>query len=457
MRPDTFSSSMTASAAPRILLVNPWIHDFAAYDVWSAPLGLLALGGILRDHGADVVFIDCLDRFHPQIARKPAPDRRHGRGPYLKTPIPKPPGLSDIPRTWCRYGILPEWLHYDLSVMKPPDLVLVTSLMTYWYPGVRETIDVIRSVFPNVPVVLGGIYATLCTDHADTCCGADHVVAGPGEEVLLPLVARLTHWSPDFRYNAENRNTLPRPALDLCRYLAHVPLLTTQGCPFHCAYCASRYLQPRFLRQDPKQAADEIQYWYKAHGVRDFAFYDDALLVDADSHIIPILEAVISSGITVRFHTPNALHIRYITRRLADLMFRSGFHTLRLGLETTSAESRQSMDAKVEQEEFFRAVHYLKEAGFRSDQVGAYLLAGLPGQSDDTVESAILTVKSAGITPIIAHYTPIPHTALWPLAVSASRYDLATDPIFTNNAIFPCHPDGFSWDRLTRFKQLIQG
>ena len=34
--------------APHILLVNPWIHDFAAYDFWAKPLGLLSLAAILR-------------------------------------------------------------------------------------------------------------------------------------------------------------------------------------------------------------------------------------------------------------------------------------------------------------------------------------------------------------------------------------------------------------------------
>ena len=29
---------------PRILLVNPWIHDFAAYDLWAKPLGLMVSG-----------------------------------------------------------------------------------------------------------------------------------------------------------------------------------------------------------------------------------------------------------------------------------------------------------------------------------------------------------------------------------------------------------------------------
>lgn len=57
--PAVANPPMPRSSVPHILLVNPWIHDFAAYDFWAAPLGLFTLGGILRDHGARVSFIDC--------------------------------------------------------------------------------------------------------------------------------------------------------------------------------------------------------------------------------------------------------------------------------------------------------------------------------------------------------------------------------------------------------------
>ncbi|GAB6907567.1 Radical SAM domain protein [Desulfosarcina cetonica] len=445
---------MPRSSVPHILLVNPWIHDFAAYDFWAAPLGLFTLGGILRDHGARVSFIDCLDRFHPLQTKPPIPGQRCGRGPYLKTIIPKPAGLADIPRNYCRYGISPEWLRHDLTTMPTPDLVLVTSLMTYWYPGVRETIQAIKTVLPHVPLVLGGIYATLCSEHAERHCGADHVLSGPGEGAILPLAARLTGWSPTPHHDPADLDTLPRPALDLAHHLAHVPLLTSRGCPFQCAYCASHHLQPNCLRRSPAAVVDEIIHWHRSHGVTDFAFYDDALLVDAENHIVPILDGVLAAGITVRFHTPNALHIRNITRPVAELMRRAGFHTIRLGLETTAFEGRQAMDRKVTEAEFLRAVGYLRAAGFPADQVGAYLLAGLPDQDIAAVETSIAVVKAAGVTPVIAHYTPIPHTAMWPAAVAASRYDLAADPIFTNNAIFPCQSERFSWEVLTRLKQL---
>ncbi|MGD8725220.1 MAG: hypothetical protein PVG00_14865, partial [Desulfobacterales bacterium] len=65
--------------------------------------------------------------------------------------------------------------------------------------------------------------------------------------------------------------------------------------------------------------------------------------------------------------------------------------------------------------------------------------------------------QKAGITPILAYYSPIPHTALWPTAVSASRYDLAADPIFANNSIFPCQSETFDWETISALKELASG
>lgn len=443
--------------APHILLVNPWIHDFAAYDVWAKPLGLLQLAAILRLHGFRVSYVDCLDRFHPKGRHPPAPGARQGRGPYLKTPIAKPPGLEDIPRTFSRYGIAPQWLAEDLAALRPPDLILVTSLMTYWYPGVAEAIAVLRRAFPGVPIVLGGIYATLCPDHAAACCGADRVVTGMAESTILSLAAEYTGHHTALRFDPRNMDTWPYPALDLERQIPHVPLLTSRGCPFSCDYCASGYINPVRMRRSPASVVKEIRHWHERFGVRDFAVYDDALLMDADRHVLPLLEQIVAAGLPVRFHTPNALHIRCITADMARLMFAAGFVTLRLGLETTATDRRRKMDSKVDQAEFVDAVAHLKAAGFSGDRIGAYLLAGLPGQPMEEVETSTRLVRDCGITPIPTYYTPIPHTAMWEAAKAASRYDLETDPVLTNNAVWPCSKDPFSWPPLTRLKQLARG
>ncbi|MBU0993754.1 MAG: cobalamin-dependent protein [Proteobacteria bacterium] len=441
---------------PHILFVNPWIHDFAAYDVWAKPYGLLSLAAITRCHGYQVSYIDCLDRFHPR-AGKTDPYIRNGRGPFRKKTIQKPGGLSDINRTYSRYGIEPEWFREDLSAIPKPDLIMVTSLMTYWAPGVRETISAIKKIFPTVPVFLGGIYASLCYDHACKHSGADRVLSGSTEKTILDIFETYFGYRELSLYNPDDPDTYPYPAFDLQRVINYVPILSSRGCPFSCAYCASGYLNDAFTQRKPEFVVEEIKYFNTRHGVRDFAFYDDALLVNAKSHAIPMLEQLVNDDVNVRFHLPNALHIREINEEIASLMYLAGFQTIRLGLETVEfQEKRHQLDRKVSEKEFYDAVNVLLSAGFEKDQVGAYLLCGLPDQTTASVESSIRTVLKSGITPVLSHYTPIPHTALWPKAVLSSRYDLEADPIYTNNAILPCQKEPFSWEKVLYLKNIIK-
>lgn len=438
---------------PNVLLVNPWIHDFAAYDFWAKPLGLLTLAAILRHHGFTVSYLDCLDRFHPK-APQTNPSAKHGRGPYLKERIPKPKGLEDVPRNFSRYGIKPDWFREDLISRAKPHLIFITSLMTYWYPGVQEAIGIIKEIFPDTPVVLGGIYATLCYEHASLHSGADRVLKGPAEKDILKIAADYTGFSTKLRFDPDDLDTYPYPAFNLQRKIAYIPLLTSMGCPFACAYCASHFLNPKRITRDPESVVEEIRYWHEKYGVLDFVFYDDALLVDPEKHAVPLLEGIVKTGLKVSFHTPNAVHIREISKQIASLMFRAGFKTLRLGLEIATSGREEVPDQKVTVAEFKRAVNSLIDAGFNKRQVGAYLLVGLPGQTLSSIAESIALVKQTGITAVPAYYSPIPQTALWQKAVAASRYDLESDPIFTNNSIFPCQHDAFSWETITYLKKL---
>jgi len=438
---------------PSILLVNPWVHDFAAYDFWAKPLGLLSIASILREHGFNVSYIDCLDRFHPN-APATNPQVRNGRGPFLKVRISKPKGLEDVSRNYSRYGIKIKWFKKDLLSIQKPDLIFITSLMTYWYPGIKETIKIIKEIFPDVLVALGGIYASLCTEHANKHSGADIVFAERGEDAILQFTREHTGYFPTCKVNPDDLDTYPYPAFDLQNKITYVPLLTSKGCPFSCAYCASYFLDPKRMRRDPKLVVKEIKFWHEKYDVTDFVFYDDALLVDSKQHAIPMLEEIIYEGLNVRFHTPNALHIREISKKIASLMFQAGFKTLRLGLETAMFDLRGEMDTKVRGKEFKQAITWLKDAGFRKEQIGAYLLAGLPGQALSSIEYSIKEVKQQKITPVLAYYSPIPHTKLWSKAVDSSRYDLKSDPVFTNNAIFPCQKENFSWKKISYLKDL---
>jgi len=196
----------------------------------------------------------------------------------------------------------------------------------------------------------------------------------------------------------------------------------------------------------------EIKLWHQTHGIKNFAFYDDALLVNAKQYAFPLFEKIIASKMELFFHTPNALHIKAITQEAAELMFKAGFKTIRLGLETTDFSNSRNHDVKVTRNEFYTAVENLKAAGFEKKQIGAYLLCGLPGQNLDEVENSMELVRQTGIQPVLAYYSPIPHTPMWETAKEHSKFNLLEHPVFTNNTLFPCVNSDIDLKRISRLK-----
>ena len=434
---------------PHILCVNPWVHDFAAFDFWARPLGLFTIAAILRQNRVRVSFLDCMNRFHP---RKTNPVKVYwdGRGPFDKTQIPLPRALDadlgHVSKKFTRYGALKEWIEQDLLAMDRPDLILVTSLMTYWATGVAETIALLKKIFPDVPVVLGGIYASLCETHARKYSGADQVITGPAEPVLADLVETYTGFTLNEIPDPADLDTTPFAALDLQDAIAYAPILTSRGCPF---------LEPRLRRRSPENVFQELCHWHNNFQVKNFAFYDDALLINPERYAFPLLERIIDEKMDIFFHTPNALHIREISAKAADLMFKAGFKTIRLGLETADFSSHRH-DIKVKRNEFFTAVDHLRTSGFAKDQLGAYLLCGMPDQNLDEVEASVNLVKGLGLTPVLAYYTPIPHTPMWADAVKNARFDITAHPALTNNSLFPCVRSQQDLDRISQLKKIVK-
>jgi hypothetical protein len=441
-----------------ILLINPWIYDFAAYDFWIKPMGLIMLGAILRENGFHVLAIDCLNAacetekqlLHPHAIRRTS----LGTGKFLKTFVPKPDILGGFPRRYGRYGISITAFQKHLHRIPKPDMVLITSMMTYWYPGVFEAIRQVKNIFPQVPVIAGGHYVTLCPDHAGHA-GADILISGPGEKELGRLCRTLLHEDLSFLPDFNDLNTYPYPAFDLLPENTQIPILTSRGCPYDCTYCASNLLHPSFRRRDPGKVVEEIEFWYSRYGIRHFAFYDDALLVKPDDMFIPLAQELIRKKLPCRFHCPNGLHLREITEKTAALMFHAGFHTIRFGFETSDAKRQRDTGGKVKNHDLERAVFHLREAGYKADDMGIYLLCGLPGQSAEEVEESMNYVRHCGAVPIIAEYSPIPQTALWQEAVRSSPFAIEKEPLFHNNTLLPCRNEKLTYGMYRQLKRML--
>ena len=431
--------------------INPWIYDFAAYDYFARPLGLLYLAGWLRAQGSEVHLLDCLDVPHA----RPGP---FGTGRYPKEIIPTPAALADIPRRYGRYGISEADFRERLARVPTPAAILVTSLMTYWYPGVTAAIRLVREHFPDVPVILGGIYATLCPEHAREHSGADRVVAGPGRSGHWPSSGgdhRLVAAGGDCS-RPRHLDSRPYPALDLLEHPSYIPILTSRGCPLDCAYCASRLLQPVYRRRDPLAAVAELVYWQDRTGLADAAFYDDALLLGAvrpppgDPGGTGPAAAAPSGSIPPTASMPASSPGRWRGGS-------SGPTSPPCAWEWKPPPwERPAWTPNSRRGNWKPPWPIFRRPGSPRRPSASTSSSACPDQAEAEVAASVLRVKELGATPVLASYSPIPGTALWPRAVATSRFDLAADPLFHNNSLFPCWPE-FSWDRYTRLKRLAAG
>jgi len=434
---------------PHILLLNPWITDFAAYNFWIKPLGLLYLGGLLKNIGFKISLIDCLDY---TIKTK-----YYGDGKFFKKKIDKPKALKLIPKNYSQYGITEEMLFEKLSkIQEKPNLICITSMMTYWYPGVFKLIEIIKDFFKGIPILLGGIYATLCYDHAIKNSGADFVFKGGNLRDALRIISKIIGFHSSLQEETIGKISYFFPPFDLYQGLKYVPILTSRGCPFRCSYCASNLLTDGFVRRDPLDVCKEIEHWNINYKVENIAFYDDALLIEPKKYFIPMIENIIKKGIRCNFHTPNAIHIREIDQEIANLLYRANFKTIRLGLETSIEKIQIETGGKVNNQEFLNAIKYLKKAGYQANEIGVYIMAGLPGQSVEEVRESIIFVREVGAKPIIVEYSPIPHTPLFEKAKKFSRYDIENEPLYHNNSILPCEWEEFSFSDFLNLKLKVK-
>ena len=413
------------------LLINPPIYDFAAFDLWAKPLGLLQLSAIIKKAGHKVTLLDCMDRLHPLMPRTQS--NIWGCGHYPNREAQMPDILAGIPRKYKRYGMPEAKIAEILISADKPDFVLVSSGMTYWYPGVFEAIKAVKGIFRNSPVILGGNYATLCFSHAQEHSGADLVIKGEGSalyDALFGLGLSIEGLKAPFE-------SYPAPDYESYLNLSYAAVRTSVGCPFSCSYCASGLLSTGSWRaKAPEKVAGELEH-FASKGVRNVAFYDDALLLNAENHIIPILKAVVAKGMSLNFHTPNGLHARFITKEVAGLLKAAGFVMPRISLETVSPKAQKDTGGKVSTKEYLSAVANLVDSGFRKGEYTAYTMMGMPGQAFEEIDETLDLAHRSGARISLGEFSPIPETPDWGHVKSRLP---STDPLWQNNSIFPLHP-----------------
>ncbi len=395
-------------------------------------------------------FLNCLDYSNQGTQKdfKSPPRKNDGTGKFFRQPLPPPLLDKSLPRKYARYGV-PSSVIKEKITLARPDLVLITTGMTYWYPGVREAVQEVKGLFPSVPVIAGGIYATLMPDHCRDVCGAGHIITGSGEDELRSFLG-MNHFPVP-------SGALPdRPMLIPGIWDEAGIIRLNRGCPLRCAYCASGLICDGFTPGNPDKGWKALMELHHFAGTRNFAFYDDALLYRKEEVFIPFLKRIIREECDFNFYTPNAVHLRYLDRETAKLMVDAGFREIRLGYESSSCEFHKKRDGKFHPASFPGKIEELKKAGFSHETIRVYILAGLPGQEAGEVEESILHAKDAGVRISLSEYSPVPGSAMWDECLNSSSHPLAEEPLYHNNTLFPMEWEGFTRNDLERLKRLTR-
>lgn len=410
----------------KLLFINPFVEDFTAYNLWAVPLGLFRIMEFFESQGEEVVYLDLLDG--PQVAEEgmtPPVRRSWGRRSYWKREIEKPRELSFVPRSYYRFGASDERVRELLSAVGRPDKVYITTGMTYWYRCARRVVELVRGLYGDVEIDLGGISATLIPAFFER----DGVKVRSGRAQIPASVT----------------GTGCRSLTDL----AFFPANLVEGCPNRCPYCSSAIFYPKVYLRSAATLADDLEKWHAATGGADVAFYDDALLLRNGRYLREFLDRLEPGK--YRFHTPNGLHLHEVDEGLCEYFTRYDFPQLRFGFETAFAR----YEDKTSLSQLVRTADMLAEHGYPRERIGVYLLCGLPHQSVSEVERSIDVVAGLGLRPYLSEFSPVPGTSLYFEHISESRLDFVSEPLYQNNTLSSYRSPVFTPDVMKKLRDRL--
>ena len=295
-----------------------------------------------------------------------------------------------------------------------PDLVGF-SVMSNEHRWLKEISLKIKQLMPHVPIIVGGIHATIYPTDVLKLDGIDYVCWGEGEIALCSLIERLEKGKtsakgiqgigyyenrvpilqeiapliPDLDSFKENREIYYNRYPEL-RTLPQKIFMSSRGCPFDCAFCQNSILKEIFKyagkyirRKSPNVFIEEIKSVLNSYGSSTFFFCDDLFVFSVNW--LEEFSELYKSEINVPFICTG--HANTITERHAKALANAGCHTVSFGVETGSESLRINvLNKNITNKDLFRCSAILKKEGIELQTSNMFCLP------DETIEDAISTI-----------------------------------------------------------------
>jgi radical SAM superfamily enzyme YgiQ (UPF0313 family) len=320
-------------ASRRVILYQPPYEPPEAGSQPIAPLALLYLAGVLAPAGYEVEIIDA------QIEADP--------------------------------------LHRLQAAATDALALGLTAMSGYQLQGALAAAETTRTVNPRLSLIWGGWHPSLRPDETAGDPLVDVVVRGPGEYILLDLLACLAtgqDWSDvcgiTYRRGSEVISTPDRPfagldpqrrlpfdKLRMDRYGGRIvcgddwdanfswvngppfPYTSSCGCPYRCRFCAATQVYKRKWSALPvAKTLDELEALHRRHGIETIYFIDPEFFINAE-RAVGIMEGLIARGLRIFWKAQvRPEHIVRLGRARMQLAYQSGCRQLEIGAESGSPE-----------------------------------------------------------------------------------------------------------------------
>lgn len=415
----------------KIVLVKP--PFYALFGVTTPkmktyPLNLLGLATYVRDragHAAAVV--------DGENVTVPGLDYPEGSGGdpevAMRLGIPR---MIEILND-CRH---PIWVELERRILaENPDVVGITC-----NSGNMDAVKLITGRLKKLGlrVILGGSHPTVLPEQSLAYTSADPAVVGEGEQALAGALDALADgrsfdavpslaWKHDGRVFVNPRAELIVPIDDLpipdrsfinrSDYFGDV-IMTGRGCPFDCAYCASRTIWGKRVRlRSVESIITELKMLARNADDADsdrpgrwvVKVVDDTFTVNR-KRTAAVLDAIIAEGLD-RFEFTGGVRADTLDEELVAKMKQANFRRVTLGVESGSPRILKMIRKGETNEDVTRAFALLRNAGIKTH---AFFMIGLPDETRDDIELSKQLIREIRPDHVeINMVTPYPGTWLF--------------------------------------------
>jgi radical SAM superfamily enzyme YgiQ (UPF0313 family) len=377
----------------------------------NSPIGIFKAATQLREQGHEVELFNMYPMYRPRRHLEYTDGNILWKGipildfvGYKKCGNYAEEGLS---RRFSRIGLPLSELTKKLEEFQP-DEIYVGNTFTFLWRSVYEIIAHCKSVYPKGKVVLGGIYPTLCPEHAAKS-GADKVVTKSEKAITDSFY----HIDADFF-----SDDMPD----------RIFLGTSVGCPKQCSYCAIKFIEGcQKVNATPDDIIKEMKY-FLGRGVNNFIFLDANVLLGFENHFKIILQRIIDEKLKVKLTNYGGVDAALVNDENIDLMVKAGFTSINLPIEDANDVVLEGWNRRTDAATWLRAVDITKKY---IDRVRTFMMIGAPNQTMKGILDTYQYVIDNGVEPYVLPFTPIPKTPMYENYKDMDMEDL-------NPALYPC-------------------